>query len=227
MIDVSIENRRVEIGKLIAKERKIQHLSQAKLGVLISQELGLSEPVQQNVISNWERGRNLPSLDSFFALSKVFACDVAYLLLDRTEKTSGEQFIVSQTGLSPETVRYLCNRKKWGIGKDITSIIDLLIWDEGHTFKGEHTRSILSFLSFFFRLDGDTYKQLSINGKISDSVTAKPVGENETEIHIKSDVMGGYTDSAFNINRDILENAVLLEMQTALKKLKRHIKFKK
>ena len=207
MTDNSVFMRSKKIGARIAATRKANKMSQEQLAEQVAETVNV-EAISQNTISDWERGKSIPPLDRIFALSQIFNCDCGYLLCDYDEKTHGENYISNETGLSKETVQSLCSLKKWGIGKELSSIIDLLIWDEGHTFKGKSSRSVLSYLRFFFKFNGPLKKQLCIDGSIIDSVGS------------------GYIDSAVNLDADILENSVLFEMQATLKQLKRNLKGK-
>ena len=206
MNDTSIQDRAQIIGDRIRTERKALKMTQEKLAEEVAVLTG-DEIISQNTISDWERGVSIPPLNRVFALSKVFKCDCGYILGDYKEKTHGQNYISGETGLSPESVQYLCSTKKWGVGKDFTSVLDLLIWDEGHHKKGEFSRSLLSYLWFFFKFDSKEKNQLLLDGSITKAV---------------SDT--GYIYSSVNLSSDVLENAILLEIQSTLKRLKKGIK---
>lgn len=205
MPDISIYERSQIIGERIRAERKALNLTQEELAGEVAALTG-DEVIGQNTISDWERGISIPPLNRIFALSKLFQCDCGYLLGDYEEKTHNENYISEETGLSPESVRFLCSARKWGLGDEFTSVLDLLIWDEGHYKKGEFSRSLLSFLWFYFKFDSIENKQLLLDGNI-------------TEAH-----GNGYVYSAVNLTSDVMENAILSEIQSTIRKLKKGLR---
>ncbi|MBR4472135.1 MAG: helix-turn-helix transcriptional regulator [Oscillospiraceae bacterium] len=205
MSDISIHERSQIIAERIRAERKALNLTQEELAGEVAALTG-DEVIGQNTISDWERGISIPPLNRIFALSKLFQCDCGYLLGDYEEKTHNENYISEETGLSPESVRYLCSARKWGFGDQCASVLDLLIWDEGHYKKREFSRSLLSLLWFFFKFDGTFNRQMLLDGSI-------------TEAH-----GNGYIDSALNLTADVMENAVLVEIQSTIRKLKKGLR---
>ena len=210
MTDKSIYERSQIIAERIRTERKALRKTQEELAADVAALTG-DEFIGQNTISDWERGISIPPLNRIFALSRVFRCDCGYILGDYEEKTHNENFISEATGLSPESVQYLCSAKNWGFGEEFTSVLDLLIWDEGYYIKGEFSRSLLSLLWFFFHFEGTENKQMQL--LLMDGSVTKAYGNGN-----------GYFYSALNLTPDVMENAILMEIQSAVKKLKKGLK---
>ena len=211
MTDNSFAERRRNVGFRIYYERTSRKLTQAKLAELVAEITG-DEQISQSTISDWERGITMPPVTRLFALSKIFQCNCGFLLCDYPddydEKTYNAHLISLNTGLSHESVEYLCASKSWGDGKNAASVLDLLIWDERQAREGRHPQSILSYLWFFFHFnDSVRGRALTCNGQFVDSTGAKY-----------------YDPNYVNLNSDVLENAVLLKMIDNLKQLKKTYK---
>lgn len=207
MNDDFLAIRRKRIGKRIAQERKKRHWSQAAFGEELSKKMGDSIPTAQNTISNWENGNNLPeSLDIFIAMSYIFECDCGYLLCDYDERTHDSKEICKATGLSEESINALCYLETWGLGEEVTHVIDALIFDFGHATKGESFSPLVYLLNWFLKYEGNSKieKQVHISGKIIDC-----------------NDQSGYLASTIKLNSRIVENAVLMEIQQALISLKK------
>lgn len=205
MIDNSMTNRRKRIGERIAMERKKRGWSQAVFGEKLSKKMGGSISAEQNTISNWEKGKNLPaSLEVFLAISQIFECDCGYLLCDYDEKTHDSTEICKATGLSDCSVQCLCSLNTWEIVK-YAKAIDFLLLDLQERYKSNDFRSVLDLLCFFLKYDDicDTKKQVFSDGHIADYAG----GEISTD--------------AIALNERIIENAALMEMEQALISLKK------
>lgn len=211
MNDNPIANRRRKIGKRIATERKKRGWSQAVFGEELSMKMDGAISAEQNTISNWENGKNLPaSLDVFLAMSQIFSCDCAYLLCDYDERTHDSAEICKATGLSDRSVQCLCSLNTWEIVK-YAKAIDFLLLDLQERDKSHKHRSVLDLLCFFLEYDNSyhTKKQVFLNGYIADY----PGREISTD--------------AIALNERIIENAALMEMEQALISLKKLLREEK
>ena len=209
MNDKMVLERKVKIGKRIAAERKKRSWSQEKFGEELSEKMGGSISGAQNTISNWEKGKNLPeTLDIFIAMSQHFGCDCGYLLCDYDERTHNSKEICNTTGLSEESINALCSLNAWGLGREVTQVIDALIFDYGYVTKGESFAPIVYLLNWFLHYKGTekVEKQVHISGKIIDC-----------------NDQNGYIASTIKLNERIVENAALMEIQQALISLKRRL----
>ena len=196
-----------KIGKRIRNERKEAGMNQEELASAIAFEIG-RDGCSQNTVSDWENGKALPTMKTLLAMSKIFGCDCGYLLCDYDEKTHDQQYISKETGLSPEAVQYLCFQRHWGIGNHLAEVLNALIYEDKY-FKGHFSRSILSYLWFFFRfqINNSERKQILINGEIVEDKNTK----------------GGYIDSATTITSEVMENAILLEIVNSLRRVKNEL----
>lgn len=203
--------RRKEMGKRIKAERKKlktpegKPWSQERLAEKIADLLKKDDGIKQSTIAAWEAGKSIPSLDKLFSLSKIFGCDVGYLLGEHDNPVFNACRIAAETGLSEETVQMLINYKRWDV-EEFVSVIDALVWDSKYRIKSSHNhRAVLDLLHFFFHFKGDssTQKQVSVNGHI---------------MNCNSD--GTISMGALRLNDSIVENAVLMEVQQALIDLK-------
>lgn len=96
------------IASRIKGERERLGKTQTGLGI----ELGALydiPPMSQSTISKWESGEKIPPLDQFIDLSKVFHCDIAYLLGESDDRRVGNTDVSEYTGLNPETTERLHN----------------------------------------------------------------------------------------------------------------------
>lgn len=94
--------RQVDIGKRIRFERKELGLTQQQL----AEQLNLS-PGSTSLIRKWEKGKVLPSVDTFFYMSQLFSCDIAYLLCEYDARTKEAADIWASVGISEEAVAKL------------------------------------------------------------------------------------------------------------------------
>lgn len=207
MIDLCAKERKEAFGKRVAKERKKVGLTQSKLAERLGNEIG-REPPKQSTISMWETGDSFPeSIETIFALSRIFGCDCGYLLGDYDERTFASMDICKATGLSEETINTLCNLRAWGGDRDLCSAIDALVYDYNHATKGEDISPLAYLISWFLRFDGkeSRSKQVFLDGNVADCTG------------------GGYIAGALRLNDRIIENAALTEIQQGLISLKKRI----
>lgn len=203
---MDIITRQKKIGKRIEQERKKKHMTQSELGSRVSAELGGGDPIPQNTISGWEKGK-LPPLDKLIALSSVLECDCGYLLCDYDEEIHGITDICRETGLSKYSVKTLCRYKGFfgGLFPEISEVIDFLIYDYEKDNRSMSHQPLFQLLHWFFQYDK--------TNSIGKAVTTKNKLVN---------YRAGYSSySSDRISLDgIIENAVLMEIQRALISLK-------
>lgn len=201
----TLSERRKEIGRRIREQRKDEkRMSQDEFAEKLTMLLGC-EDIAQNTISDWERGKSIPPLDRLLAMSKIFECDCGYLLGDYKTKTHNSLEICQKTGLSEKSVQHLCFENTWGFG-DAAEIIDFLLEDDRARDEEHHFRSILNLLHFFLNYDGtgQPQKQVHISGVIRDHANT-----------------GFISSDAIRIDDEVIEYAVLMEIQQALISLKK------
>ncbi len=206
-----IEMRKKGIGQRIQNERKKKNLSQEQFAGEIEKILGC-EAIAQNTISNWEKGKTVPTLERIIAMSKIFGCDCGYLLCDYDDPVHNQSSIASTTGLSFDSIQHLCSEKHWGITEN-AKVIDFLLLDARKRDAKHHHRSILDLLNFYLRYENtsEQRKQVFTNGNIVD------FPDNDGFISVNS----------IALTSTIIENAVLMEIEQALHSLKRLVKVAK
>lgn len=207
MIDYFAGKRRIEIGKRIAAERRKARMTQSELADRLEKENG-GRP-KQSTISMWEHGNSFPdSIETVFSLSRIFGCDCGYLLCDYDERTHDASGICDATGLSEETVNTLCNAKTWGVGQELTTVVDALIYDLNHATKGEDISPLIYLISWFLQYNGggSSAMRVSLNGSFRDC----------------GDVTG-HTAGTLKMNSRVIESAALTEIQQSLISLKKRI----
>lgn len=208
-IEAITKERSRQIGERIRQERKCKGWTQAELGEKLADMIDASnedgKAKSQGNISDWEIGKRTPNLQCLLCLSKLFTCDLGYLLCDYNSRTHGENEISKAIGLSPESVSLLTSMTSWGGSGECTRILDKLIYDAN--YKNNGNRSILDLIQFFFsykRNKGeDKTRVLYANGTI----------RNETK-------SGFIAPSAINLDSGLIEDAILLEISKALRDLK-------
>lgn len=198
-------DRKKEVGKRIKEEREKRKWTQANLGELVADLSGISNAdgrtKSQGNISDWERGTRLPSLADLMCLSKLFNCDLGYLLCDYDFKTYGENEMAALLGLPPEIVNILKTWATWGMQEYLDALTALIL--DVH-YKLTHHRAVLDLINFFFSYRRDCpSQQLWRNGRISDADT-----DGTIDIH------------ALRLSDSTIESAVLVEIQEALRALK-------
>lgn len=205
MENISVNKRIDEFRKRLARERKRAKLTQEALADKLS-ELGYGKG--QSAISEWEKKERLPDIETVFALSKIFGCDCGYLLGDYDERTHDSMDICKATGLSEETVNLLCNLRAWGIAKELTSVIDALIYDFRTETKGKSIAPLVYLISWFLQYRGGNSGTMRVlpDGTVKDSGDAT-----------------GYTSNTLKLNDRIIENAALTEIEQGLISLKKRI----
>ena len=205
MADI-IEGRKRRIANRIKEERRKKFKTQEAFSVALT-DLLECEPIKQATISDWENGNTFPPIDRLIAMSKLFGCDLGYLLCDYDERTHGVKEICSETGLSAESVEHLRFAKTWGIPDASLSAVDFLFQD--HYTAGP--RSILSLIYFFLAFDGKKAgkaKRIYIDGSMADNPDPS-----------------SYSEYSFSIaSNRVIENAVLEEIKENLKYRKREMK---
>ena len=207
MIDISLGERRKEIGLRIAKERKKADLTHDELADEIKKLLGIRP--RQSTISMWEHGKSFPdNIEMIFAMSKIFGCDCGYLLCDYDEKTHDSKDMCNATGLSEESINTLCNLKSWGVEAELTSVIDGLISDLNHGEKGASLAPLVYLIHWFltYKGSGKIDKMVHTNGEIVDCHDPD-----------------GYIASSIKLNDRIIESAVLMDIQQGLISLKKRV----
>ncbi len=205
-----LKERRIKIGKQIAKERRNKGLTQAELAEKLSAMLDDSEDdiavsIAQTTISSWENGKSLPSLGKLLAMAQMFECDCGYLLGDYDERTHNALEMCRETGLSEVSIENLCFLNKWGLS-ETARVIDFLLSDNRERYPGHNYRSVLNLLNFFlsYKDHQKVQKQVFTNGAIVDY----------------TDTDGMISENAIRLNERIIENAVLNEIQQALISIK-------
>lgn len=199
-----LENRQKRAGVRIRTERKRLGLTQEKFAEKLTELLGCKD-INQNTVSNWEHGINIPPTERLIAMSMIFGCDCGYLLCDYDQRTHNSVEMCKATGLSEFSIQVLCKDNSWGI-TDNARVIDFLLFDAAKRKTTHHFRSIFDLLHFFFgyKNHSNIRNSVSINGYVYD--------DHSTD--------GMISKNAIAINDRIVENAVLMEIQQALISLK-------
>lgn len=104
----TFNQRKALIASRIKEERERRWKNQTGLGVALGALYDI-KPVDQSTISKWESGDRLPPLDQLIDLSKVFHCDIAYLLGESEDRHVGNTDVVKYTGLTEEATERLHN----------------------------------------------------------------------------------------------------------------------
>lgn len=199
-----LENRQKRAGVRIRTERKRLGLTQEKFAEKLTELLGCKD-INQNTVSNWEHGINIPPTERLIAMSMIFGCDCGYLLCDYDQRTHNSVEMCKETGLSERSIQILCNNNKWGFTEE-TRVIDFLLLDTAERNSKHHFRPILNLLHFFFGYKNDSKmrKAVSIHGFVYD--------DNGTD--------GMIDANSISISSRVIENAVLMEIQQALISIK-------
>lgn len=209
----------VEIGKRIRAERARFSLTQAELAAKLSAIIDKDQNYQmkQSTIASWETGQNLPPLDRLIALAVIFKCDIGYLLCDYDERTKEASDVCKITGLSESSVGTLTTLNTFG-DNDIQKVIDILINDVACVnvaLDGRAYRSVLNLLYFYlYYAPSDFCNQIDIRGNIT-AYNGSYLGKS-----------GYIASDSIQIDEQIVENAVMLEIQKALFSIKENLKNK-
>lgn len=208
-IEAITKERSRQIGERIRQERKCKGWTQAELGEKLADMMDASnedgKAKSQGNISDWEIGKRTPNLQCLLCLSKLFTCDLGYLLCDYNSRTHGENEISKTIGLSPKSVNLLSSMNAWGVSDDYSMVLDKLISDSCYKNKGH--RSILDLICLYLSYESEKgTKQKRViwkNGVITD------------------DANDGYIDpSAIALSDSLIEDAILIEISNALRDLK-------
>ena len=109
---------RIKIGQHLAAVRERKGLTQEKVVADIGEDIGAKNAQS---ISNWERGRQKPSIIQLLKLSNYYDCDLDHLIGRLPEQTHDIQFIHDQTGLTGDAV------KKLQENRGLSFVLSLLI----------------------------------------------------------------------------------------------------
>ena len=189
----------------VIQERKKAKLTQELLAEKLC-KLGYER--DQSAISEWENNKRPIPIDAVFALSRIFGCDCGYLLCDYDERIHNATDICEATGLSEETVNTLCNTKTWGVGQELTTVVDALIYDFNHATKSEDVSPLIYLISWFLQYGGggSNAMRVSLDGSFRDCGDAT-----------------GHTAGTLKMNSRVIESAALTEIQQSLISLKKRI----
>lgn len=197
------ENRKCIIGKRIRDEREGKGWGKKEF----LKQIFMAES-STKTLSAWEKGERIPDLDSLARMAEVFQCDIGYLLGDYDTRRHKNADICETTGLSESSVEFLRRKKEWESTTE-AKVIDLLLADARKRDEEHDYRPITSLLKFFFKYrDGaGQRKQVFSNGMVVD--------------YNRGD--GFIASNAIALDGRIVENAVLMEIEGALKSLKQSI----
>lgn len=121
----------MELGKQIQKHRKALNMSQEELAEKIH--------VTRHTVSNWERNKNLPDLNSLILLSDIF-------------NTSLDNLVKGDI----ETMENQLNNKRfniWSMTMGISSILAAILIGPSLHFFGVYGYAIVILLGFYNKLD--------------------------------------------------------------------------
>ncbi len=104
----------MELGKYIARQRKLKGLSQENLAELLN--------VSRQAISKWERGIAVPSTENLFEMSKVFGVPVDDFFVQKHDVKMEDEFCVP--GCVKEGV---VNRNRENNGRRMLRMVGLLL----------------------------------------------------------------------------------------------------
>lgn len=133
MNDISIKKRISNIAERIKNEREgmIPKVSQTQLGEKIGELLPCGKEkvkdISQGTVSDWENGKSFPQLDKIIAMSKIFGCDIAYLLCDYNERIRDACDICSATGLTEKALRNIMTLKRYNDTDWVMDVINALL----------------------------------------------------------------------------------------------------
>ena len=196
-----------DIGERIRQMRKKQFRNQDEFIDALGKQ---GVPIGRNTVSAIENGDQAKfTLPFLLACCSLFHCDIGYLLGEYSCKTRDIQFIHNETGLSEESISFLCHEKAWGLGQENAMVIDKLLYDCRYhnidTLAKRRYRPILNLLDYFFKYSNSGIrKQVYSNGHIADR------GQDNF-----------ISSQAIELNDVVIENAVLAEIQLALINLKK------
>ena len=112
-----------KIGDRIRTVRKEKGISQEKLIATLKDDYNFG--IARNTISQIENGEKTDfSFDFLLIISKIFGCDIGYLLCEYDETTQEKHQICSATGLSESSIDNLDEYKKY---PEIIDFIDTIV----------------------------------------------------------------------------------------------------
>lgn len=102
-----------QIGKIIREERKKIGLTQDELGKMLF--------VTGKQISNYEKGRPLPSLETLLKMADLFHCELGYLLGEKSYKDRSRlnTIICDLMGLSSKAIESICDSTHRGLTREL------------------------------------------------------------------------------------------------------------
>lgn len=207
-----------QVGARIKQERLARKWSQSELGDKVAELSGTSNAdgrtKSQGNISDWERGARIPSLSDLLCLSKLFNCDLGYLLCDYDSRTHGENEMAAALGLPPEVINTLTTWAKWDVHEYLDAL-SALVFDARYKTSSSTHRAVLDLINFYFSYSRQCVtKQLWKNGQITDRITDRRLSDSVTDTDGTIDVR------ALQLSDRTIESAVLVEIQEALRELK-------
>lgn len=227
-----MEQRKFPITKKAAERTGIPYSSEANKNALFPSRLralrekeGISQAglasllgVSKSTIGLYETGDTLPDIETADKLASHFDISVDYLIgnTDIRSKDLDIKQICAATGLSEMSVQVLLSEQAWGIGGDTAHVLDVLLYDVKYQNtekdKDRHYgyRSIVNLFHLFLKFENSSKTRVAVfpNGEVMDRG--------------KEDHFIDY--SAIELNEEMIENAVLLEVNRALIKLKKNMK---
>lgn len=179
------------------------------------QELADICDVTRQSISQWQNGFTSPDIAALRKIAEYFHVSTDYLLglTDAPTRDTSLGAVCDYTGLTQSACEYLhrcqdfSKLPDWPEAKEFLNTVNLLLEDARYqNTEEEFRRPILGLISFFFRYADTTHERAVIydDGKILKG-KAKPDSR---------------LVSALSIDETLVENALLLELQQALKSLK-------
>ena len=161
----------------------------------------------------WEKGQERPDCEVLIQLSELYGVSADYLLGLIEEKNHDLRFVCEYTGLKEDSVSALQTLRHAGAFEYIR-MTDILLQDSEKALKGAGQRSILSLLYYFFSIDRDSKIHCFLHN---------------SGLILKLDCPRPPTlpDSALYFDPYVNESAALVEIQTALLKLKQNMLEKK
>jgi transcriptional regulator with XRE-family HTH domain len=210
MSDISTYDKRaMEIGRRIRMERQRMGLSQEELAGTLKDNMYVS--VGQNTISYWESGSRIPPLDRIVSLAQVFGCDVGYLLCDYDEHIRETADISEITGLRENTINILraSNNQKRA---QRASVIDALVSNPW----------IIDTLYLYLNYNIDCAADIE-----EDEHGHKMVSDKFHNLVALVDSHAGEKGRGTVVNASLLGEAIMVELQGQLQKLKSKIQGEK
>lgn len=132
----------VEVGRRIKQCRAELKMTQEQLGNALH--------YSRQKISSMEKGESEPTISDIYRLSKLFGCDVGYLLTEYTCKTRIAADVHKKTGLSEQAIIELETRS--ALYPDTIQGLNRII----EFNRGDLVDLIASYLQFDFKTDIDT-----------------------------------------------------------------------